>query len=185
MKLCIDPGHGTSNRKNGVYDSGAVGGLYEEAGLALVWAHALRKACEDRGLTVFMTRTLRSDAAPVSTRARRAVAAGCTHLISLHFNEYENPTSNGFETLYRTGLSKSFASSVHSQMKSLLGLKDRGLKLRRDLAVLGDERLDSCLLELGFISNRADMAILTTEALMQKACRHLAAHLAAWAQAHR
>lgn len=184
MKLCIDAGHGQDNRKPGLYDTGAVCGELQEATVVLRWALALREACEERGIPVFMTRTAASDITPLRLRATRAVKAGCTHLISLHVNDAEgNP--QGYETLYRTTRSRQFATMVHHTVQSLLGLKDRGIKPRPDLGVIGNCGLDSCLLELGFITNASDMKVVTSGLVISSTCNFLAAQLAAWRDAHR
>ncbi|GEP46417.1 N-acetylmuramoyl-L-alanine amidase [Brevifollis gellanilyticus] len=178
MKLCIDPGHGMSNKKSGIYDSGALGTLHEEAALALVWSHELRKACEARGIPVWMTRTDRCEATPLGSRVTRAEQAGCTHLISLHLNDADASSANGFETLYRTTHSQSFAEALHEPLK-VMGLRDRGVKLRTDLAVLASKHMPSALIELGFIRNAGDISIVTTDAIITQVCGLLADRLAA------
>lgn len=177
MKLCIDPGHGMSNKKSGLYDSGAVGGTLEEAGLVLVWAHELRKACEALNIPVYMTRMDRSAPTPVGTRAARAEQQGCTHLISLHINDAESAGANGIETLYRTPQSEGFADDLHRIMNTI-GLRDRGVKLRTDLAVLASKRMESAMLEMGFIKSVSDMQIVTASDVMQRQCVKIANYLA-------
>lgn len=58
-----------------------------------------------------------------------------------------------------------------------MGLRDRGVKLRNDLAVLASKRLPSVLIELGFIRNAGDIAIVTTDAVISKVCGLLADRL--------
>lgn len=185
MKLCIDPGHGMSSRRVEVYDTGAKYGQLEEAELVLAWAHQLRAACIKVGITVYMTRVSVNDPAPLRQRVAAAKKAGCTHLISLHINDDESPKANGYETLYRVPGNEMFARYLHHQMRQLLGLRDRGVKHRSDLAIIATGGMPSALLEMGFIRNRGDMAVVTDATVMQKACTAIAASLIAWEKAHR
>jgi N-acetylmuramoyl-L-alanine amidase len=177
MKLCIEVGHGMSNKRSGVYDTGAVYGPHEEASIVLLWGHELRKACEYLGMPCFMTRVHRNDPTPLGTRVARAEQEGCTHLISLHVNDADAPGANGFETLYRTPHSEVFAESLHHLM-STLNLRDRGVKLRPDLAVLTSKSMPSALLELGFIRSASDMRVVTDPTIMQRHCAKIATYLA-------
>lgn len=174
-----------SSRTTGVFDAGATYGQLEEAEIVLAWAHELRAACVRAGITVYLTRVSVNDPAPLRGRVAAAKKAGCTHLISLHVNDAEVAKANGYETLYRVPGNEMFARYLHDQMLNLLGLRDRGVKHRADLAVIATGGMPSALLEMGFIRNRGDMAIVTDATLMQKACASLAAALIAWEKAHR
>lgn len=105
MKIAIDPGHGMGNRRAGVFDPGATKRVgtetFAEADIVLRYGHTLRKLLEDRGISVFMTRTSSADPASVSRRARRAAAAGCTHYVSVHLNAAESSRAHGVEMLFR------------------------------------------------------------------------------------
>ena len=164
MKLCIDLGHGMSSAKRAVYDSGACSGNQEEAEWALFYGHALRAACDQRGIASFMTRATRDEPAPLGSRVQRAKEAGCTHLISLHLNHSDSAAANGIETIYHDGC-MAFAKGVQSAVQTILGLRDRGLKhdvddLNRRLAILRFPG-PCALIELGFISSAKDMRIVT------------------------
>lgn len=181
MKLCIDPGHGFSNRTPGVFDPGAVCGPRRESDTAFVWACSLQSWCDKLNLSWWMTRDEVSDA-PLAWRAREAQRQGCTHLISLHVNDAKDASSHGVETLVRTGgktllashPAYKFGQTVQAIAVTHLGLRDRGVKLRNDLAVLGNTKLTSCLLELGFIQNEADMRAVTDPGRIDKTCEGLA-----------
>ena len=86
IKLCIDPGHGYSNRVPGRYDPGATSAGVTEADIVLQWALTLKWVCGKRGVQVFLTRDDDRDPTPVGSRDNKAEAAGCTHFISLHCN---------------------------------------------------------------------------------------------------
>lgn len=168
-----------SSRISGVYDTGAKYGQLEEAGLVLLFAHQLKSACIKVGVPVFMTRHTVNEPAPLRGRVAAARFAGCTHLISLHVNDANDTKANGFETLYRTSGSLAFARLFHALLLPILGLRDRGVKHRPDLAILATGKMPSLLLELGFIRNAKDMAIVTNPVVMQTVCKLIAERLAA------
>lgn len=68
MKICIDPGHGMSNRQWGIYDPGAThvenGFQFQEAAMALRYGLALRDILRERGVDTFMTRDDDTDHSP-------------------------------------------------------------------------------------------------------------------------
>lgn len=156
MKLCIDPGHGMSNAVNGRYDPGAVSAGVSEADIVLLLALTLKAKCHAAGIKFWMTRDDATDSTPVGTRDDRALAAGCTHFLSLHCNSSANILATGTETIYRNG--KDFSKIVQACGLYAIGRRDRGTKteaqLGRSLAVLAFPQ--SALLEIGFISNAED-----------------------------
>ncbi len=159
MKVCIDPGHGMSNRQNGVFDPGAThvenGFLFREADIALRYALTLKDVFRARGIEVFMTRDDGTDHAPVGRRATMAKAAGCDVFISVHLNDFEDDKAHGLEVLYRDTEDKAFAQKLQDALLQVTGLRDRSIKARPDLAVLKFEGL-AALVELGFIGNDGD-----------------------------
>jgi len=162
-KLAIDPGHGMSNTKAGVFDSGATAGGFTEAAIALSVALSTKAEAVLRGLSVFLTRDDATDPDPVSTRASRANAAGCDHFIALHLNAGPEQ-AHGVETLYRDEADKAFAAKVHAGILKATGFKDRGLKHESEsqhsrLAVFAFNGA-ACLVELGFITNATERGVL-------------------------
>ncbi len=181
MKLCIDPGHGMDNKTRGVPDSGAVCGARRECDIVFTWACELQIWCDKFNIPWWMTRDEMSPA-PLAWRAKAAQEHGCTHLISLHVNDAKDASAHGIETLVRTGAKTLVAShpnyrfgqTVQAIALTHLKLRDRTVKLRNDLAVLGNPKLTSCLLELGFIQNAADMKAVNDPALITQTCEGLA-----------
>lgn len=159
MKICIDPGHGMSNRQTGVFDPGAThvenGFLFQEADLTLRYGLALKDAFRARQVDVFMTRDDNLDHAPVGRRAKAAEAAGCDVFISLHLNDFDDDSANGLEVLYGKDSSKELAKAVQAGLLKVTEMRDRKVKLRTDLAVLKFNG-PAVLVELGFIANDKD-----------------------------
>jgi N-acetylmuramoyl-L-alanine amidase len=180
MIICIDPGHGMSNRRKGVYDSGAVGGngtdQITEAEIVMTWANELRAVLLAMGHKVIRTRVDHKDPAPVGMRAKIAADYKCDVLISLHCNA-ANGSANGTETFYRGEANKALASACNAAIVASLGTRDRGIKTESQsqhsrLAVLSFPR--AVLLELGFIDHAGDRRAMTDEANRKAACHALA-----------
>lgn len=159
MKICVDAGHGMSNKKFGVFDSGAVhtenGFIFREADIALRYALSLRSAFNDEAISVFMTRDDNEDHAPVGKRASNAKAANCDVFISFHLNDFDSDTANGVETLFNDEADKTYAREIQQSLLNTLQLSDRKIKQRKDLAVLKFSGT-AILIELGFIANDKD-----------------------------
>ena len=159
MKICVDPGHGMSNRSPGIFDPGTThteaGTLFREADIVLRYGLTLKDVLRARGIDVFMTRDDNNDVAPVGARAEAARNAGCGCFISFHINSVEDEQANGTETLYRDDADIQFAQRIQNAVVGALGLRDRGLKQRSDLAVLRFQGT-AVLIELGFIGNDRD-----------------------------
>lgn len=158
IKLCIDPGHGYSNRVPGRYDPGAVSAGLSEADIVLQWALTLKWVCASRGVEVFLTRDDDRDVTPVATRDDKAEAAGCTHFISLHCN---SGGGTGVEAFYRDAKDKGIARiALDAALWASATGKDRGLKSEgasqhSRLAVF-DFDGPCTLVELGFIDSEKD-----------------------------
>ena len=176
--VCIDPGHGMSNRRANIYDPGATVKVgkqeFTEAGIVMDWANELKIQLEALGCKVIRTRINDTDAAPVGDRAGIAKKYGCDALISLHCNAADG-RANGTETFHRNNAA--FAKGCNDAVRLALGTKDRGIKTEEQsqhsrLAVLNFPT--ACLIELGFIDNEADRSRLLDQKLMLLACQNLA-----------
>lgn len=170
FKICLDAGHGMGNVSKGVFDSGAVSGGVKEASVTLDWVLTLKWV----GLNwfgvkpeqVYLTRDDDTDFSPVGRRDDNALAHGCTHFVAIHCNSGD-PRAAGSEAYYAkkgSARSKAFAIKVLAACVGAMGRGDRGVK-REDqsqhsgLAVFGlADKMDSCLVEVGFITNPNDRA---------------------------
>lgn len=155
MKVCVDPGHGMSNRQPGIFDPGCThtenGFLFREADIVLKYGLTLKDVLRAQGIDVFMTRDDDTDHAPVGKRAGNAKNAGCDRYVSIHVNDAESDLANGFEVLFGDAKHKALAQKMQTALLAVLKIKDRTIKLRTDLAVLKFNG-PAVLIELGFIS---------------------------------
>ena len=87
-----------------------------------------------------------------------ANAKKADYFISIHCNSAKNRSARGTETFYYVGSpsSEKLALCVHKQLVDTIQSADRGLKNGNWLYVLKHSEMPAILVELGFISNKAE-----------------------------
>lgn len=176
MNIILDPGHGMSNRKPGVYDPGAESDGITEAEIALEWANELRAILKKRGANVVRTRVDAKDPAPVGDRAAIARRYKGDIMLSIHCNAATG-TAMGTETFYRGTQNKAQAKELNNAVVDALGTRDRGVKTENEsqhsrLAVMS---FQPCfLIEIGFIDNGHDRRLIADPERRKAACEALA-----------
>ena len=163
MKLAIDPGHGMSNKRDDIFDPGAVAAGVRECDIALEWALTGKFILPQYGINHFLTRDDNLDEVPVGRRDDMAAAAHCTHFLSIHCNAADGKAT-GVEVYYRDISDRAFAQLVLDSLVEATGLKSRGLKRESEsqhsrLAVL-DFGPPACLAEIGFLDNPHDRSVI-------------------------
>ena len=88
-------------------------------------------------------------------------------VVSLHCNAAEAKTATGTETLYwhTSTKGKRLAECVQARIVKALGLADRGVKPRDNLAILRGTKCPAIIVEPFFISNGADYKKVDIDAL--------------------
>ncbi|WP_027409270.1 SH3 domain-containing protein [Anoxybacteroides tepidamans] len=165
-KIIIDAGHGGQ-------DTGAIGptGL-KEKDVNLDTALLLKAELEKAGAIVTLTR---STDVFLELSERTAIANNSDYdaFISIHIDSYSR-TSTGTTTYYNVSTnfngpkSKILAQYVQQRLVGQLGRPDRGYK-EQEFYVNRKNELPSILVELAFISNPNEEALLKTKAFRQKA----------------
>lgn len=167
MKVFINPGHDTT------YDSGAVNpntGLREcdvaaEVG-ALVKHYLELAGCE---CELMQSDNLAPTSSGRSAYADRQGATvtetanewGADIFVSIHCNA-ANTDAQGTEVeCYGSGAGKQLAQCIQSQIVNSLGTVDRGVKYMPQLLVLKYTDMPAVLVEMAFIDNDEDAALLT------------------------
>ena len=176
MTIILDPGHGMSNKKAGVFDPGACAGGAREADIVMDWANELRGFLICMGHRVVRTRVDHRDPAPVGQRASIARQYGGEIMVSLHCNAATG-TAQGTETFYRGEKHREMAKRLNDCVVAYLGTKDRGVKTEsqsqhKSLAVMAFQ--PTFLIELGFIDHAGDRAKMQDANLRRKTCEALA-----------
>lgn len=82
--------------------------------------------------------------------------------ISIHCNASVNPKANGIETLYHpvSKLAKNLAQEINNSLCEVIGLKNRGIKERKNLHVLNRTYAPAVLIECAFLSNPSEECFL-------------------------
>ena len=134
MKVFINPGHDVA------LDSGAVNPVYgtRECDVAHDAGKMLARYLETAGCEV---RTLQNDD------------------LGLVFNTQ----ARGTETLYKSFNGQQLANDIQSQIIRSINTVDRGVKERQDLWVLNGTDATAVLVEMAFIDNDEDLALLNND----------------------
>lgn len=162
--VCIDAGHGGT-------DGGAQYNNYSEKDQTLEIAKLIQKELESQGITVVMTRTS-DETVTLEKRMDIAKNANAGILVSIHRNYYDSSTSvSGVEAwIHSAGPAdaKSLSTDILTQLKKINGVNSRGIKTgtmasaKSNYYLNTDSPCTSCIIELGFITNAADNALVTT-----------------------
>lgn len=155
MKVFINPGHAP----NGVPDPGATNPTTgaRECDFALTAGQMLEGYLNSAGIE---TQMLQSDDLGEVCASSNAFDADV--FISLHCNAF-NGTARGTETLYKTWSGQRLAACIQSQIIRSIDTVDRGTKERQDLWVLNGTDAVAVLVEMAFIDNDADLAMLNDD----------------------
>ncbi len=161
--IAIDPGHGGN-------DPGALGrhGEYEKD-LALDMATRLEALLLEAGARPLVIRPTGED---VTMYARPALEnqAGADVNVSIHLNWFKGSNAHGLEVYYYPTHpdSATLATDLHSRLLSQLGLTDRGISSEQAYVAVRETTMPSVLVEVGYLSNPGDEALLSTEAFRGK-----------------
>ncbi|MFI0348339.1 MAG: N-acetylmuramoyl-L-alanine amidase [Chthoniobacterales bacterium] len=168
--VVVDPGHGG-------YDHGAhaVRGQDEKM-LTMDTALRLKPLLQARGYHVIMTRS--SDVfIPLGGRTALANAHPDALFVSIHYNCSPRHAASGIETYYYNRSSIRLADAVFRELIPVYGGHPRGVK-QACYYVLHHNHRPAVLLELGFISNSHENAILQDPSTRQRLAEHIAAGIA-------
>lgn len=152
--LAIDIGH------NVPYDGGAVG-IGNENDLNRLVGNALISKLRGRGIKVVncTPSTAKSLNDSLYQRVVAANNSGATLFVSIHHNAC--PGGYGSEVLcikgnYQGGLSTKVGEAILKELAAL-GLKNRGVKDRRNLYVINNTSMPAVLVECAFVDSSSDM----------------------------
>lgn len=168
--IAVDPGHGG-------HDGGAEANGIIEKVLALEVGLLLRDELRAAGATVVMTRS--TDVfLTLSDRATIANDAKADAFISIHANSFTNDTAHGLETFwnskYESEDSKELAETIQKHLVETLELHNRGAK-EGNFHVIRETQMPSVLVELGFISNKAEAELMKTQAFKEDSAKAILA----------
>lgn len=166
IRIYLDQGHNPTSYHN----AGATGnGLYEQD-VTFTVGYLLGQLLEEDGrFEVRLSRptintVLGTDnASSLEARVQGAQEFGADYFISLHTNAFDSESVHGIEVLVaeQGGASHTLGSHLLSGMIVSTGLHNRGVKLRSELHVLRNATMPAVLLEMGFITNAGDAAVMS------------------------
>ncbi|MFN2745109.1 MULTISPECIES: SH3 domain-containing protein [Bacillus] len=159
--VVIDAGHGG-------HDSGTIGtrGTLEKR-LTIKTANLLAAKLKADGVNVYMTR---NDDTFVSLQSRVATShyRNADAFISIHYDSIANSSVNGNTAYYySTSKDQKLAADVQSEIEKHSPLKSRGV-LFGDYFVLRENQQPAALLELGYLSNPQEEAVVSTNAYRER-----------------
>jgi N-acetylmuramoyl-L-alanine amidase len=149
LKIAIDAGHGGDNTG----ESGKTSGV-EEKDLTLKYAKTLQQVLADEHASVFMTREIDTSIAMVD-RVLLLRQWQPDFLVSIHFNSSDVDTVRGVSTYYRYIGFRPLSQFILKRMEEL-NLEEYGNVGNFNFGLNGPTDYPNCLVEVAFLSNRAD-----------------------------
>jgi N-acetylmuramoyl-L-alanine amidase len=170
MIVCIDPGHGGP-------DPGAVSpeGIQEKR-ITLTVAKRVAEYLKRAGVQAVLTRDTDKElvagpgsSAELGARAKVANDAKADYFLSIHCNAATSPEAEGFEVFCYPG--SIVGAVLANRVAHSYGIAS-GLLCRRvegaNFQVLRNTAMPAALIELGFLTNKTDCALLKEPAFQDK-----------------
>lgn len=163
--VVLDAGHGGN-------DPGAIGKQgVREKDVTLAVSEYLQQYLENDQFKVVLSRGTDAEIL-LQPRVDVANQRHADLFISVHCNSMPpgNPHIKGIETYYTTPQSLELANILHRRLVGELQSPDRGVR-KRNLFVTRKTTMPSVLLEIGFVSNPAEEALLTNPNYQKRVAR--------------
>ena len=208
--ICLDPGHCVteeagkgyrepisplSDETKPRYLSGTRGASLTEEQLNLQVALKLRDALEALGAEVVMTREVSEISLPNTERCRIANESGADVHVHIHADGSESTSANGVSVLIPDGDLLGTPSIVEESARlgqlmvdcvsDATGAKNRGTVPRSDLTGLNFSEIPSVFIEMGFMTNPEEDALLSSGEYQDKIVAGMANSLMDWYGAER
>jgi N-acetylmuramoyl-L-alanine amidase len=163
--VCLDPGHGGN-------DPGAIGFGLKESILTLDIAALTRDQIVNTYPDVSCILTRNDDSfVSLVDRSKKSNSIYADAFVSVHINAFSTPDANGFETFIHNSAppdSVSLQNYVHDALAPFWPV-DRGKKKANFYVIRPTStNAPACLIELGFISNKDDNALLQSEEFLKQ-----------------
>lgn len=164
IRIYIDQGHNPYG-----FNAGAEGfGLREQDITYLVGAYLANILNADSRFTAITSRTSPDEIlgydtnSSLRTRTEQANQWGADYFLSIHTNANVNPAINGTEAYVYAVNTPSYELAVNivNEIVRHLGTKNNGIYARPSLYVLRRTNMPAVLIELAYLSNEGDAALL-------------------------
>jgi N-acetylmuramoyl-L-alanine amidase len=172
--VAIDAGHGG-------HDGGAYGAYSKEKDIALAVSLLVEEELKPY-VTPFLTRS-DDTYLSLSTRPDLANNAKAVAFVSIHCNSADNSNARGWEIFTTPGQNNSdkLATAIgerygeaNPHLKTRFDMSDGDLDKEANFAVIRGTSCPSCLVELGFISNKDEETLLNFRQFQQDSARAIA-----------
>ena len=163
-KIYIDQGHNPENPNAGAEGSG----LQEQTLTYRIGQELASLLRADPDFEVRLSRPTpttalgTSNSTSLQARVNDANAWGADYFISLHTNASANSAASGVEAFAYNRPSRAFSlgEDIVENLAATTGLRNRGMKVRPGLYVLRRTAMPAVLVEMGFITNPTDAALM-------------------------
>ncbi|MBN8200670.1 SH3 domain-containing protein [Bacillus sp. NTK034] len=159
--VVLDPGHG--GRDNGT--TGARG--TREKDITIRTAQLLAEKLRTAGANVILTRN-GDTYLPLPSRVGISHYHNADAFISIHYDSTPDRTARGVTTYYYHSFQKELAANIHSNVTAMTNLRDRGYRVG-DYHVVRENKRNAVLIELGYLSNPAEEALIASAQYQQSA----------------
>ena len=166
-KIYIDQGHNPSS-----FNTGAEGNGLREQDITYAVGQSLASLLRRSGnYEVRLSRNSpdevlgTSNATSLRSRVQDANAWGADYFISIHTNGSTDPTAKGVEAYAYSRDSRAFGlgDDIVDSLVEATGFPRRGMFVRPGLYVLKKTNMPATLVEIGFISNPAEAAVMRND----------------------
>ncbi len=166
-KIYIDQGHNPENPNAGAEGNG----LLEQDITYRIGQELATLLRADPNFEVRLSRPTSetslgsSNSSSLQARVSDANEWGADYFISLHTNASSNASASGTEAFAYSQPSRAFSlgEDIVESLTDITGLRDRGMKVRPGLYVLRRTEMPAVLVELGFITNPGDAALMNDD----------------------
>lgn len=188
--IVIDPGHGVtstvkkeaiapgSTEMKNAFVSGTAGKNQTEEELNLKVSDKLKTLLEERGAEIYMTRTTHECEVSNIDRAEFANSLNADISVKIHADGLDNKSVKGVSVLVPGNQyisDKALLNESHRAGECILesfvlktGAKNRGISVRNDMTGFNWSKVPVVLVELGFMTNPEEDALMETEDYQDK-----------------
>ena len=166
IKIYVDQGHNPKNPNAGAEGSG----LREQDIVYRVGIELAELLRANPNFEVRLSRPTEdtqigsSNSESLRLRVADANAWGADYFISIHTNASSIPSATGSEAFAYSSPSAAFSlgEDILKNLSRVTGLRNRGMQVRTNLYVLRKTAMPAVLVELGFITNASDAALMNS-----------------------
>lgn len=164
--VVVDVGHG--GKDTGTY---AMAGNWKEKDFNLDFARKIADVWESEDVHLYFTR-LQDINIDLDERVNFANAMDADLFVSVHCNSSDEDSGEGLEVLYKTNKfaqeSKKLAEKCLEELVSVTGMARRNLLNGNNIHIIRNANMPTVLLELGFLTDKEDIAFLLKEENREK-----------------